>query len=129
MAVARAAAWFTPVLMSYVVVGILWMWIYNYDWGPINATLRALGLDGLARPWLGDPDTALPALILVTSWMWVGFNMVVMLAALHSLPTEVIEAAELNNCGGGGKLVGRPQDASRGRRWAGAWAPRQAPEP
>ncbi len=98
-------AWFTPVLMSYVVVGILWMWIYNYDWGPINATLRALGLDGLARPWLGDPDTALPALILVTSWMWVGFNMVVMLAALHSLPREVIEAAELDNCGWGGKLV------------------------
>ena len=37
-------AWFTPVLMSYVVVGILWLWIYNYDWGPVNVALRALGL-------------------------------------------------------------------------------------
>lgn len=98
-------AWFTPVLMSYIVVGILWMWIYNYDWGPINVGLRAIGLGALAHPWLGDPDTALPALIFVTSWMWVGFNMVVLLAALHSLPKEVIEAAELDNCGWGGKLV------------------------
>jgi len=98
-------AWFTPVLMSYVVVGILWMWIYNFDWGPINTALRFLGLGHIARAWLGDPSTALPALIFVTSWMWVGFNMVVLLAALHSLPREVIEAAELDNCGWGGKLV------------------------
>jgi ABC-type sugar transport system permease subunit len=98
-------AWFTPVLMSYVVVGILWVWIYNADWGPVNAALRALGLDRLAMPWLGHPGTALPALILVTTWMWTGFNMVVLLAALHSLPKEVLEAAELDNCGWGGKLV------------------------
>jgi multiple sugar transport system permease protein/raffinose/stachyose/melibiose transport system permease protein len=98
-------AWFTPVLMSYIVVGILWLWIYNYDWGPVNVALRALGLDYFAKPWLGDPKTALPSLIFVTSWMWVGFNMVVLLAALHSLPREVIEAAELDNCGWGGKLV------------------------
>ncbi len=98
-------AWFTPVLMSYIVVGILWMWIYNYDWGPVNSGLRLIGLGDWTRPWLGDPDTALPALIVVTSWMWVGFNMVVMLAALHSLPTEVLEAAELDNCGWGEKLV------------------------
>src|ERR1700741_279685 len=62
-------AWFTPVLMSYIVVGILWVWIYNYDWGPVNVALRALGLDYFARPWLGDPKTALPSLIFVTSWM------------------------------------------------------------
>jgi multiple sugar transport system permease protein/raffinose/stachyose/melibiose transport system permease protein len=98
-------AWFTPVLMSYVVVGILWVWIFNYDWGPVNVALRVLGLDGLTRAWLGDPNTALPALIVVTSWMWTGFNMVVLLAALHSLPREVIEAAELDNCGWGHKLI------------------------
>lgn len=98
-------AWFTPVLMSYIVVGILWVWIYNYDWGPINVALRALGLDFLASAWLGNPRTALPSLIFVTSWMWVGFNMVVLLAALHSLPKEVIEAAELDNCGWGAKLL------------------------
>jgi ABC-type sugar transport system permease subunit len=98
-------AWFTPVLMSYVVVGILFVWIYNYDWGPVNVALRAIGLESWATAWLGDPDTALPALILVTTWMWTGFNMVVLLAALHSLPKEVIEAAELDNCGWGQKLI------------------------
>jgi len=97
-------AWFTPVLMSYVVVGILWVWIYNYDWGAANASLRFLGLDSLTRAWLGNPQTALPALIFITSWMWTGFNMVVLLAALHSLPSEVIEAAELDNCGWSAKL-------------------------
>ena len=98
-------AWFTPVLMSYVVVGILWLWIYNFDWGPVNAALRAIGLGNWTKAWLGDPATALPSLIFVTSWMWVGFNMVVLLATLHSLPKEVIEAAELDNCGWGAKLV------------------------
>lgn len=97
-------AWFTPVLMSYVVVGILWVWIYNYDWGAVNAMLRYVGLDNFARAWLGKPETALPALIFITTWMWTGFNMVVLLAALHSLPSEVIEAAELDNCGWGAKL-------------------------
>jgi multiple sugar transport system permease protein/raffinose/stachyose/melibiose transport system permease protein len=92
-------AWFTPVLMSYVVVGIIWTWIYNYDWGAVNMLLRAVGLGHWARPWLGDPTTALPALILVTTWMWTGFNMVVLLAALHALPSEVLEASELDNCG------------------------------
>lgn len=97
-------AWFTPVLMSYVVVGILWMWIYNYEWGALNTALRAIGLEGWARPWLGHPDTALGSLIAVTTWMWTGFNMVVILAAMSSLPSEVIEAAELDNCGWFAKL-------------------------
>ncbi len=97
-------AWFTPVLMSYVVVGIVWMWIYNYDWGAVNVLLRRAGLEGWTHPWLGTTQTALPALILVTTWMWTGFNMVVLLAALHSLPSEVIEAAELDRCGWGAKL-------------------------
>lgn len=91
-------AWFTPVLISYVVVGILWVWIFNYDWGVANALLRLVGLDAWIRPWLGTPATALPALIFVTTWMWTGFNMVVLLAALSSLPSEVLEAAELDNC-------------------------------
>jgi multiple sugar transport system permease protein/raffinose/stachyose/melibiose transport system permease protein len=92
-------AWFAPMLLSYVVVGPVWLWIYNYDWGPIDVALRSVGLGGVARPWLGDLSTALPALIVVTTWMFVGFNMVVFLAALHSLPPEVIEAAYIDGAG------------------------------
>ena len=97
-------AWFTPVLLSYVVVAILWMWIYNYDWGVVNVGLRALGLDSLTRSWLGDPNFALAAVIVTHAWKWAGFNMVVCLAAIHSLPSEVLEASELDNCGWGAKL-------------------------
>lgn len=97
-------AWFTPVLMSYVVVGIIWVWIYNYDWGAANAILRAIGLGRYVQAWIGDPKIALPSLIFVTTWMWTGFNMVVLLAAMHSLPSEVLEAAELDNCGWMAKL-------------------------
>lgn len=98
-------AWFTPVLISYVVVGVIWMWIYNYDWGVVNTLLRTVGLDAWTEVWLGNPSTALWSLILVDAWKWVGFHMVVCLAALHSLPSEVIEAAELDNCGWFDKLV------------------------
>jgi ABC-type sugar transport system permease subunit len=97
-------AWFTPVLLSYVVVAILWMWIYNYDWGIVNLGLRAVGLGSLASSWLGSPNLALGALIVTHAWKWAGFNMVVCLAAIHSLPGEVLEAAELDNCGWGAKL-------------------------
>jgi multiple sugar transport system permease protein/raffinose/stachyose/melibiose transport system permease protein len=92
-------AWFAPMLLSYVVVGPIWLWIYNYDWGPVDAALRAVGLGGWAQPWLGNLTTALPALIVVTTWMFVGFNMVVFLAALHSVPVEIIEAAYIDGAG------------------------------
>ena len=98
-------AWFTPVLLSYVVVGILWVWIYNYDWGAVNTVLRSAGLGHWARAWLGDPSFALAAVMITHAWKWAGFNMVVCLAALHSLPSEVLEAAELDNCGWWNKLV------------------------
>lgn len=91
-------AWFTPVLISYVVVGILWMWIYNYDWGLLNAFLRAVGLESWAHAWIGSPDTALWAIIFTHTWKWAGFNMVVCLAALSALPREVLEAAALDSC-------------------------------
>jgi multiple sugar transport system permease protein/raffinose/stachyose/melibiose transport system permease protein len=88
-----------------VVVGILWVWIYNYDWGVVNVALRAVGLGHWAQAWLGDPKFALGAVMITHTWKWAGFNMVVCLAALHSLPSEVLEAAELDNCGWGAKLL------------------------
>jgi multiple sugar transport system permease protein/raffinose/stachyose/melibiose transport system permease protein len=91
--------WFTPLLMSYPVVGVIWLWVYNYDWGMANLTLRALGLGAYAQAWLADPTTALPALILVTTWMFAGFNMVVMLAAIHAIPMEYLEAARVDGAG------------------------------
>jgi multiple sugar transport system permease protein/raffinose/stachyose/melibiose transport system permease protein len=98
-------AWFAPVLLSYVVVGIMWVWIYNYDWGVVNVALRNVGLGHWVQAWIGDPKFALASLMVTHAWKWAGFNMVVCLAALHSLPSEVLEAAELDNCGWWDKLV------------------------
>ena len=98
--------WFTPVLMSYVVVGIIWVWIYDYDWGLINADaalarprrLRAILARRPAHRALGGAGRPIV-------WKWLGFNMIVCLAALHALPGEVLGAAELDNCGWLAKLV------------------------
>jgi ABC-type sugar transport system permease subunit len=97
--------WFTPVLMSYVVVGIIWVWIYDYDWGLLNLVLRSVGLGRLEHSWLGDPHTALWAVLVTHLWKWLGFNMIICLAALYALPEEVLGAAELDSCGWWAKLV------------------------
>lgn len=97
--------WFSPVLISYVVVGIIWVWIYDSDWGIVNTVLRWVGLGFLAHAWLGDPHTALWAVLATQIWKWTGFNMIVFLAALYALPTDVMGAAELDNCGWLAKLV------------------------
>jgi ABC-type sugar transport system permease subunit len=105
LARAWRVVWFTPVLMSYVVVGIIWVWIYDYDWGVVNLVLHWLGLGALEHSWLGDPSTALWAVMVTHLWKWLGFNMIICLAALYALPGEVLGAAELDNCGWIAKLV------------------------
>jgi ABC-type sugar transport system permease subunit len=97
--------WFTPVLMSYVVVGVIWGWILDFDWGTLNTVLRWLGLGAFAQSWLGDPRWALWAVMTAHVWKWLGFNMIIFLAALYALPGEVLGAAELDNCGWFAKLV------------------------
>ena len=74
--------WFTPVLMSYVVVGIIWVWLYDYDWGLVNHLLHLVGLGAFEQSWLGDPSTALWAVLVTHLWKWLGFNMIICLAAL-----------------------------------------------
>jgi multiple sugar transport system permease protein/raffinose/stachyose/melibiose transport system permease protein len=88
--------WFMPVLLPQIVVGIIWAWIYNSEWGALNQILRSLGLESWLRAWLGHPDTALPALIVVTTWTWIGFNMIILLAAVAAIPKDLVEAAHLD---------------------------------
>jgi ABC-type sugar transport system permease subunit len=97
--------WFTPVLMSYPVVGVTWLWVYNYDCGIANLVLRAVGLGGYAQAWLASPATALPSLILVTTWMFAGFNMVVLLAAIHAIPADYLEAATVDGASAWSRTV------------------------
>lgn len=89
-------ALFLPVVMSFVVIGILWSWLYNTQFGLVNQLLTTLGLEFLILDWLGDPKVALWSLILVDIWKWYGFHMVIFLAGLQTIPVELYEAARID---------------------------------
>jgi raffinose/stachyose/melibiose transport system permease protein len=98
-------AYFLPRLLSVIVVGFLWKLILNPNYGALNTLLNKLGLAEWARPWLGDPDTALLAIILVNCWFGIGFAVLIFLAGLQSIPEELIEAARLDGASGLRMLV------------------------
>jgi multiple sugar transport system permease protein/raffinose/stachyose/melibiose transport system permease protein len=79
-----------------VIVGLIFRWILNYDWGLLNVTLRAMGLDALALDWLGRTDTPLAVVILVHFWSGLGYTLVLLLAGLTAIPSELIEAAYID---------------------------------
>ncbi len=89
-------ALFLPVVLSFVVVGLLWNWIYDYNFGLLNSLLGAVGLASLKEQWLGNQSVALGALIVVDIWKWFGFHMVIFLAGLQSIPTELYEAGRID---------------------------------
>ncbi len=90
---------FTPVMLPMVVVAVLWSFVYNPDFGLVNATLGAAGLEELQRVWLGDPATALAAVSVVSGWVYAGFYMMIFYAAFRQIPHEVLEAARLDGAG------------------------------
>ncbi|MCC6147586.1 MAG: sugar ABC transporter permease [Anaerolineaceae bacterium] len=90
---------FLPQVLSMVVVGVMWRWIYNPAFGPLNLFLRSVGLDLLARSWLGDFKLALPAVGIVGSWVQYGFCMVLFIAGMQKIPQMLYEAAELDGAG------------------------------
>jgi multiple sugar transport system permease protein/raffinose/stachyose/melibiose transport system permease protein len=91
---------FVPVVMSLIVVTILFQRILEANTGLLNTFLRQAGLGAFVRPWLGDPGTALGAVIAVSVWKNVGFSLVILLAGLQGLPHEVLEAARVDGASG-----------------------------
>jgi N-acetylglucosamine transport system permease protein len=87
---------FFPQVISAVIVGMLWSYVYNPNIGLLNAGLGALGLDNLERAWLGNPTTILWAIVAVLVWSSVGFYMVIYVASMQSIPTSFYEAATLD---------------------------------
>ncbi|HHC08708.1 MAG TPA: sugar ABC transporter permease [Actinobacteria bacterium] len=85
-----------PFMISPLVVGYVWSLILNPTFGPVNAGLKAIGLDALARPWLGDPTTAFPVIMLVNVWFWLGFPMLLFAAGLAAIPEDYAEAARVD---------------------------------
>lgn len=91
---------FVPTMLSFVIVGFGWKLILSPLWGVAPSMLDAVGLKFLFKPWLGQPDTALITLSLISVWQYVGIPMMLIYAALLSIPDEIIEAAEMDGITG-----------------------------
>lgn len=89
-------AWFTPILVSGVIVGLVFRWIFNFDWGLLNVTLRAIGLESLAMNWLGTREWPLRVVIFVHYWSTFGYSFVLLLAGLSAIPEDLLDAARVD---------------------------------
>ncbi len=92
--------YFLPQVISMVVVGVVWRWMFNPLSGPINQFLSLVGLDQLRQAWLGSFQYALPAVGSIGTWVQYGFCMVLFLAGIQRIPIEYYEAASLDGANG-----------------------------
>jgi multiple sugar transport system permease protein len=88
---------FLPVITTLVAVAVVWRYLYHPRFGLLNYGLSFLGLGPI--DWLGDPAWAMPAIILLAVWKNFGFNMVIFIAGLQSIPDRLYEAASLDGAG------------------------------
>ena len=88
--------YFFPTILSSVSVGLIWTFLYDPNYGFINATLKAVGLDSLALNWLGDSRYSLYAVAVTQVWFHTGQMIAVYIAGLQQIPKELYEAAEVD---------------------------------
>lgn len=98
------AAYYTPVVISMVVAGIAWRWLYAEN-GLFNQILEGLRLSEEGIPWLTSPDVALFSVMAVTIWKGLGYYMVIYLAGLQAIPAELYEAAAIDGSDAGWRHV------------------------
>lgn len=92
-------AYYSPVVVSMVVAGIAWRWLYAEN-GLFNQVLQATGLSEQGVPWLTEPNLALWSVMLVTIWKGMGYYMVIYLAGLQGIPQDLYEAAAIDGSDG-----------------------------
>jgi ABC-type sugar transport system permease subunit len=85
---------FSPTVIAYSVAAIMWLWIFNPNYGVLNKALSYFGVDAIR--WLSDRDYAIWAIIIVATWKTLGFHMLLYLAALEGIPKDYVEAAQLD---------------------------------
>jgi raffinose/stachyose/melibiose transport system permease protein len=91
---------FAPTVLSFVIVGFIWQLMLSPLWGIAGSLLRAVGLAGLFRPWLGLESSALVTLSLISVWQFVGIPLMLFHAALIGIPDELLEAARVDGASG-----------------------------
>jgi multiple sugar transport system permease protein len=89
--------YFTPFVTTLVAVAIVWRYLYHTRYGLFNYGLSKLGIAPI--DWLGDPHWAMPAIILMAVWKSFGYNMLIFIAGLQSVPEELYDAAEIDGAG------------------------------
>ena len=100
MAAFYRTAIFIPTILSFVIVGFVWKLILSPIWGIAPGLLDMVGLKSLFAPWLGKEEYALTTLALISVWQFVGIPMMLIYAALLSIPDEILEAAEMDGITG-----------------------------
>ncbi|MEF2244691.1 carbohydrate ABC transporter permease [Paenibacillus sp. IITD108] len=89
---------FMPSIMSTAVIGILWQFIYNPDYGLLNKVLGLFGIDAIY--WLSEKKWAMISILITNAWQWTGFYIIMVLAAIISIPKELDEAAAIDGATG-----------------------------
>ena len=90
-------AYFSPVVTTLVAVAVVWRFVYHPRFGLLNYMLSLAGISGV--DWLGDQHWAMPAIILMAVWKNFGYNMVIYIAGLQNIPSELYEAASIDGAG------------------------------
>ena len=88
------AVFFLPQIVTSVGIAVVWSWIYQPQFGILNMILRFLGIEG--KEWLRDPSTAMGAVIVMSIWWGLGYNIVLFLAGLQNVPKTYVDAAKID---------------------------------
>jgi raffinose/stachyose/melibiose transport system permease protein len=90
------AVFFLPCVICGTAIGLTWTFIYNGQFGILNGILDVLGLGKFKQQWLTDPHWVMTAIIVVVMWQYVGYHMVIQLAAMRNIDRDIYEAAEID---------------------------------
>ncbi len=93
------SVYFIPATLSVTICAILFSFVFHDKVGFVNGILRGVGLGELARDWLGEPETAIWTVILMSQWQFIGYVAVLMMVAIQRIPAEQYEAAQLDGAG------------------------------
>jgi multiple sugar transport system permease protein len=91
--------YFMPVVTTLVAIAVVWRYVYHPRFGLLNAAMGAMGFAPI--DWLGDPQWAMPALIMMAIWKNFGYNMIIFIAGLQNIPASLYEAASIDGAGPG----------------------------
>ncbi|SHN34664.1 carbohydrate ABC transporter permease [Gracilibacillus kekensis] len=99
------SAVFLPMVISTVVVGLIWGYIYNPEFGIVNAFLETVGLETWTRAWLSDRSVNMYAVAIPIIWNYIGPYLIIFIAAIQNVPNEIEDAAKIDGANGLKKLI------------------------